>query len=157
MAMLHSSTFLIRRAALLGPLGLVDEQAPGSHNEDWDLLLRAARIRPITHLDDALVAVRWGSTSMFTRAWPARIDSLRWMLAKHPEIRGSAVGYARVLGQLAFGYAALGQRREALRHCRQAIRTRWREPRAYLAAAVAARVLSPRVVLELLHRRGHGI
>src|SRR5438477_7987697 len=42
MAMLHASTFLIRRAALLDPerLGLVAEDAPGSQNEDWDLLLR---------------------------------------------------------------------------------------------------------------------
>src|SRR3982751_3689989 len=48
MAMLHASTFLIRRAALLDPerLGLVAEDAPGSQHEDWDLLLRDARRAP---------------------------------------------------------------------------------------------------------------
>jgi glycosyltransferase involved in cell wall biosynthesis len=34
MAMLHSSTLLLRRSALLGRLGLVDEEIPGSQNED---------------------------------------------------------------------------------------------------------------------------
>src|SRR5690242_12091639 len=33
---LHPSTFLIRRAALLGALGLFAEDAPGSQNEAWD-------------------------------------------------------------------------------------------------------------------------
>ncbi len=47
MAMLHSSSFLIRRAALAEDgIGLVAEDAPGSQNEDWDLLLRAARRAP---------------------------------------------------------------------------------------------------------------
>ncbi len=157
MAMLHSSTFLIRRASLLGELGLVDESAPGSHNEDWELLLRASRDRPITHVDEPLVAVRWGSASMFTRAWHERITSLEWVLDKYPEIRGSAVGYARVLGQIAFARAALGQRRAALRCCLRAARIRPREPRTYLAAAVALRLATPRFVLGQLHRRGHGV
>ena len=43
MAMLHSSSFLVRREALHSEaIGLVAEDAPGSQNEDWDLLLRAA-------------------------------------------------------------------------------------------------------------------
>src|SRR5207247_8444834 len=65
MAMLHASTFLIQRAALLDPhrLGLVAEDAPGSQNEDCDLLLRAARRGPVRHLGRPLVRVRWGSAS----------------------------------------------------------------------------------------------
>jgi glycosyltransferase involved in cell wall biosynthesis len=43
MAMLHASSFLIRRErSRPTALGLVAEDAPGSQNEDWDLLLRAA-------------------------------------------------------------------------------------------------------------------
>ena len=52
MAMLHSSTFLIRRASLLDGIGLVNEAAPQSQNEDWDLLLRASARRDIVHVDD---------------------------------------------------------------------------------------------------------
>jgi hypothetical protein len=94
---------------------------------------------------------------MFARAWQARIDSLEWILSGYPEIRGSAVGYARVLGQIAFAQAALGRRRTALHTCLRAARVRPREPRLDLAAVVALRLASPRLVLELLHRRGHGI
>ncbi|HEU4346574.1 MAG TPA: glycosyltransferase family A protein, partial [Actinoplanes sp.] len=55
MAMLHSSSFLVRREALTdGAIGLGAEDAPGSQNEDWDLLLRAARRAPIVHLDEPL-------------------------------------------------------------------------------------------------------
>ncbi len=97
MAMLHSSTFLIRRTALLGDLGLVDEQAPAGQNEDWDLLLRASALHPIAHLDEPLVTVLWGSTSLFATAWDSKIAGLEWVLAQHPDIRSSRVGYARVL------------------------------------------------------------
>jgi len=57
LAMLHSSTFLLRRAALLDGIRLLDESIPGSQNEDWDLLLRAARRQPIRHVDEPLVRV----------------------------------------------------------------------------------------------------
>ena len=45
--MVHSSTYLVWRGALLDGIGLVDETIPGSQNEDWDLALRAARRHPI--------------------------------------------------------------------------------------------------------------
>ena len=38
----HSSTFMIRRSAALGDLGLIDEEIPGGYYEDYDILLRAA-------------------------------------------------------------------------------------------------------------------
>jgi len=155
MAMLHSSTFLIDRAALID-IGLVDEHAPGSQNEDWDLLLRAARQRPIVHVDEPLVRVHWSARSYFSRDWETKISSLEWMLDRHPDIKTSAVGAARVYGQIAFGHAAAGARREAWRWSMRAIRTRWREPRAYLALAAAGGV-SADWVLAQLHRRGRGV
>ncbi len=97
MAMLHASTFLVRRAALLDPqrLGLVAEDAPGSQNEDWDLLLRAARRGPIRHLDRPLVRVRWGTTSHYAYEYATKISSLRWMMNRHPEIAGCPPGAGR--------------------------------------------------------------
>ena len=65
MAMLHSSTFLIRREALLDSIGLVDERIPGGQNEDWDLLLRASSASPIAVVDQPLVRVRWGRASHY--------------------------------------------------------------------------------------------
>ncbi len=157
MAMLHSSTFLARRLALTGGLGLVAEEAPGSQNEDWDLLLRAAKRAPIVHVDEPLVRVLWASTSHFAYEYATKISSLRWMMSRHPEIRGCRPGAARVYGQLACWSAASGNRRDALMFTRKAVRNNWREPRAAIAIAAATGVVSVDRVLGALHRRGHGI
>jgi glycosyltransferase involved in cell wall biosynthesis len=157
MAMLHSSTLLLRRAALLGPLGLVDEQIPGSQNEDWDLLLRAAALRPVQHVDEPLVTVRWGRSSYYSRNFRTLVDSLEYMLERHPGIAGDDRGAARVYGQLAFGSAAMGERRSALGWAGRAVARRWSEPRALLAVAVASGVLRPERVLSVLNARGRGV
>lgn len=156
MAMLHSSTFLARRAALLDA-GMVDESAPAGQNEDWDLLLRFSRKAPIVHVDEPLVAVQWGGTSMFAEAWQSKIDGLNWILRQHEDIRGNRVGYARVLGQIAFAQAALRHRRDAMRTASRTIRTRWREPRGYLTMIAASGIVPPSQILRVLHRRGHGV
>jgi glycosyltransferase involved in cell wall biosynthesis len=157
MAMLHSSTLLLRRSALVGWLGLVDETIPGSQNEDWDLLLRAAEKAPIQHIDEPLVRVLWGRSSYFSRQWQSRVESLEWMLERHPRIADDDTGAARVFGQLAFGSAAIGRRRQAVQWAGRATRRRWREPRAFLALAVAGGVVSPEAVMSFLHRRGRGL
>ncbi|MCF6744349.1 glycosyltransferase family 2 protein [Blastococcus sp. KM273128] len=157
MSMLHSSTLLLRRSALLGPLGLVDEGIPGSQNEDWDMLLRAAALAPIPHVDEPLVRVLWGRSSHFARQWRTRVESLTWMLQRHPAIAADRVGAARVYGQLAFGHAALGQRRDAARWAARALRRRVAEPRAFLALTVATRLVPADTVMAVLHRRGRGV
>jgi hypothetical protein len=136
MAMLHSSTFLAARGALLDGIGQVAEDAPGGQNEDWDLLLRASRRQPIVHCDELLVAVRWGRASVFATQWETKIASREWMLDRHPDLRSSAVGLARVYGQIAFAHAALGRRGPALRSAWRSARIRPAEPRGYLATNV---------------------
>lgn len=159
MAMLHSSTFLVRREALCDParIGLVAEDAPGSQNEDWDLLLRAARRAPVVHVDTPLVRVLWGRTSHYAYEYATKISSLRWMLARHPEIAGCRPGAARVYGQLACWAAASGNRRDAWHWTRQAVRHHWREPRAVIALAAITGAVRVETVLAALHRRGRGI
>jgi glycosyltransferase involved in cell wall biosynthesis len=159
MAMLHASSFLIRRAALVDDdgLGLVAEDAPGSQNEDWDLLLRAAKRGAIRHVDEPLVRVSWGRTSYFAYEYDTKVASLRWMLARHPEIGRNGPGAARVFGQLACWSAANGDRGAALQYARQAVRSNWREPRAAIALAALSGVVRVEDVLGALHRRGRGI
>jgi glycosyltransferase involved in cell wall biosynthesis len=159
MAMLHSSTFLARRAALTDPdrIGLVAEDAPGSQNEDWDLLLRAAGRAPIVHVDRPLVRVRWGRRSYYANEYATKIDSLRWMLARHPALRACRPGAARVYGQLACWSVASGDRRAAWRWARQAVRHHWREPRVAIALAAISGAVRVETVLAALHRHGRGI
>lgn len=159
MSMLHSSSFLVRRAALTDSsrLGLVAEDAPGSQNEDWDLLLRAARRSPIVHVDQPLVRVLWGRSSHYAYEYATKISSLRWMMARHPEIRGCAPGAARVYGQLACWSAATGNRGDAWRWSKEAMRANWKEPRTAIALAAMTRAVKVENVLSALHRRGRGI
>jgi glycosyltransferase involved in cell wall biosynthesis len=158
MAMLHSSSFLIRREALTSDgIGLVAEDAPGSQNEDWDLLLRAARRAPIVHLDEPLVRVLWGRTSHYAYEYATKISSLRWMMQRHPEISGCRPGAARVYGQLACWSAATGNRSEAWRFSKEAVRANWREPRTAIALAAMTGAVKVENVLSALHKRGRGI
>lgn len=157
MSMLHSSTFLFRRESLLGPIGLVDEEVPGSQNEDWDLLLRASALAPVVHVDEPLVVVVWGSASFFSRTWETKVSSLHWMLQRHPDIGEDKKGAGRVYGQIAFGEASQGHRRLAAQWAGRALQqdpTQWR---AVAAMAVAAGLLRGDQVLNTLHKFGRGV
>jgi glycosyltransferase involved in cell wall biosynthesis len=157
MVMVHSSSYLVRRAKLIDGIGLVDETIPGSQNEDWDLALRAARRHPIVFVDQPLVRVAWGRTSYFAQQWESKIDGLLWMLDRHPDIGSCRPGAARVYAQLSFFYACLGSKAEAWRWTKRALRNNWRERRVPFAAVVAAGLLSGETVLRHLNARGHGI
>ncbi|WP_029767708.1 glycosyltransferase family 2 protein [Haloglycomyces albus] len=156
MMMLHSSTFLFRRSSLLNGLGLIAEDAPGSQNEDWDILLRAARRRTISHVDSAYVLVNWAGSHFETR-WDTKISSLKWILDRHPEIHGCPEGAARVYGQLACWHAAIGDRKTALKWATRATRYYPREPRAAIALAATTGVVTIPGVMASLHKRGKGI
>ncbi|MDQ2810900.1 MAG: glycosyltransferase [Actinomycetota bacterium] len=157
MVMVHSSTYLMWREALTEGIGLVDETIPGSQNEDWDLVLRAARRHPIVHVDEPLVRVVWGASSHYTREWQTKADSLHWMLQHHPEIAACRPGAARVYAQLSFAYACLRQRGDAYRWAWRALRSNWHERRVPFALAVAVGIVPGDTVLRQLNGRGHGI
>jgi glycosyltransferase involved in cell wall biosynthesis len=156
MVMVHSSTYLARRAALL-EVGMVDEEIPGSQGEDWDLALKLARRHPIVNVDQPFVRILWGRTSYYAQAWETKVAALHWFLDRYPEIGRSPVGGARVYGQLAFGYACVGRRRAALRWAARAFRANWKERRVPFALAVASGLVSGDRVLRALHARGRGI
>ncbi|MEV4659976.1 glycosyltransferase [Micromonospora sp. NPDC049301] len=157
MTELHPSTFLIRAAALRDGFGLVDEEIPGSYAEDYEFLLRAARSAPLINLRTPSVLVRWHKRSYFAQRWDTISEALQWLLQRYPEFGGQPAGEARVTGQIAFARAASGDPRGALRWARRTLRRNPREPRAYLALAVAGRVVRADAVLRTLHKRGRGI
>ncbi len=152
----HPSSVMVRRDALLGPIGLVDEDLPGSYAEDFDWILRAASAGRIAVVERDLVNVRWGQ-SLFSRNWQMIIDAVDYLLAKHAVLRNSRQGRARLLGRRAFALAALTKRRQALGQAWETIRLSWRERRSYLAIAVALRLVSAERLMAYAHKRGHGI
>jgi glycosyltransferase involved in cell wall biosynthesis len=153
---LHPSTFVFRRS-LLDEIGLVDEELPGSHCEDYDLLLRAAEKAPVLALQQTLVDVLWHEQSFFAERWQVISEALRYMLAKYPALRTDAAGRARIEAQIAFAEAALARRREAYRFSYRALRGNLAERRAYLALAVASRVIPAQSIVRAANRRGRGI
>ncbi|GAB3207524.1 glycosyltransferase [Marinactinospora thermotolerans] len=153
---LHPSTFVIRRDAMVHGCGTVSEEIPGSYGEDYELLLRLARRAAIRNVPEVGVRVLWHPRSHFTGRWQTISTALRWLLTEYPEFRLVRAGYARVAGQIAFAEAAAGRRRAALAWAAATLRARPREPRAYLALAVACGV-SPNAVLRALHLRGKGV
>ncbi len=154
---LHPSTFLLVRDRLVAEVGLVDEQIPGSYAEDYEFLLRAARVAPVVHVPEVLVDVLWHQRSYFASRWETIETALTWLLERYPEFDAVPAGKARVLGQIAFAQAARGHRTGAVRTAARTAVLNPREGRAYLALAVASRAVGPDRVLAALHRRGRGI
>lgn len=149
-------TFVLRRDAL-SEIGLLDEQVPGSSGEDYDFLLRAARIGPIGAVRQPLVDVFWHQQSFFAQHWQTIADSLEYLLGKHPELAADPQGRARIEGQAAFAHAALAHRAAAWRASFRALRGNPLERRPYLALAVAAGIIPASSIVRLANRRGRGI
>jgi glycosyltransferase involved in cell wall biosynthesis len=154
---IHPSTILVRREALLGTIGLIDERLPGSYGEDYEWLLRAARVAPVLVVPQPLVRVYWHATSFFAGRWQTIIEAITYLIDKHPELRRDLTGMARLEGQLAFAHAALGQRGVARRWATRALRHNWRERRGYVALAVSARLVRAETVLRLANSKGRGV
>ena len=152
----HPSTVLVRRAALLGPIGLVDEQIPGSYGEDFDWIIRAVQAGTVAVVQAPLVRVMWGQ-SLFSSKWPTIVEAIDYVLAKHPIFHEDRRALARLYGRRSFALAAMGRRVDALRGAAKTVALSPREGRAVLATAVALRVVSAERLMDLAHRRGHGI
>ena len=152
----HSSTLVLRRDAFVGEIGFVDEEIPGSYGEDYDLLLRAAHVGPLVSVPRPLVDVHWES-SFFSDRWQTIVPALEYQLRKHPELRRHPRNLSRMLGRMAFAYAASGQAGDARRWARRSIRLDWRQPRGYLAYLITAGLLKPATVARVANSLGKGV
>jgi glycosyltransferase involved in cell wall biosynthesis len=152
----HPSTVMVRRDALLGPIGLVDEELPGSYGEDFDWIIRSAQAGGFAVVAEPLVKVRWGQ-SMFSQRWQTIVDSIDYSLNKHSVFHEDPQALGRLYGRRAFALAAMGRTRPALRQAWRTVRVNPRERRAYLAGAVALHLVSAERLMKIAHNRGHGI
>ena len=154
---IHPSSILVRRTAMIDAIGIVDEAMPGSYGEDYEWLLRAAGRAPIRVVSEPLVKVHWHRSSFFADRWSVIVESIQYLLEKHPEFAAEPRGLARLYGRLAFANAAMGERSEARRWAWKSLRLNPRDHRAYLALGVSWRFVSADRLMRLAHRRGKGI
>jgi glycosyltransferase involved in cell wall biosynthesis len=154
---LHPSTIVVDREALLGRIGLVDEAIPGSYAEDYEWLLRAARVEPIATVHAPLARIHWHESSFFAARWETIVSALTYLLERYPEFESERAGLARICGQIAFASAGCDRASDARAWARRALRLSPFQPRAYLALAVSVGVLNPDQVLRLAHTFGRGI
>lgn len=156
MTEVHPSSWLVDRLWLTERIGLVDEEIPGSYAEDYDLMLRTARVCPIAVASEPLVRVWWHGASFFFERWKTIDEALAYLLAKYPELGLEPEGLIRIQGQRAVAQAAMGQRRRALATIGGILRLRRWEKRIPVALAVVAGV-PPGALLAAAHRFGRGI
>ncbi|HEV7848505.1 MAG TPA: glycosyltransferase [Mycetocola sp.] len=154
---LHPSSFLIRRHDLESRLGTIDEDIPGSYGEDYDLLLRAAKLAPVVAVPEPLVIVHWDRASFFSEKWESIVGGLSYLLEKHPEFDRTSRGKARIQGQVAFAYAALGQVKDARHWASATLRNDRRQLRGYAAYAIASRLLPAGLIVSAINSRGRGL
>lgn len=152
---LHSSTLMMRRDAF-AKAGRYDEDLPFGYAEDYDWVLRAAKVGHVGVVIEPLADIRKDVQSWFRERAENTANALRHLLATHPELRASRRGSARILGQIAYAEACLGRRGDSLRTVGSAL-LRWPfAPHAYLALTQATVGLDPRVTLKAarVFRRG---
>lgn len=156
-AELHPSSFLIRRTDLLERAGLVDEQVPFSYGEDYELMLRLARLGPIATVPEPLTTVYWNRQSHFSTRWEGIAAGLTYLLERFPEFDRDRTGRARLRGQVAFAHAADRRTALALRWALATLRDDPRQLRAYAALGVACRLVSAETLLSRVNARGRGL
>jgi hypothetical protein len=153
---LHSSTLLVRRA-VFDQVGGYDEALPTSYAEDYEFLLRAVEVGRIGVINTPLASIRKYNASWFRERAEVVADALEYLLATHPQIAESRPGHARVLGQIAFARATMGQRKRALVLAGRAF-ARWPvAPHAALAVVHVVTGIDPLVLLSSVRKAGRGI
>jgi glycosyltransferase involved in cell wall biosynthesis len=129
---LHSSTLVMRREAY-DRAGCYDEELPYSYAEDYDWVLRMAKVGEVGLIAQPLADIRRNGTSWYQGGSEKVRAGLEYLLAKHPDFARSRRGHARLLGQIAFASSSLGDRGPALRLTLKSI-TQWpMSPHPYIA------------------------
>jgi glycosyltransferase involved in cell wall biosynthesis len=153
---LHSSTLVMRRDAF-AKAGTYDEDLPGGYAEDYDWVLRAARVGKVGAVVEPLADIRKDVPSYYRGRAERTCVALEHFLDKHTEIKSSARGHARMLGQIAFARSSSGDRLGGLRYACRAL-VRWPlSPYAYMALAHTAIGVSPERLARGARLFGRGI
>lgn len=153
---LHSSTLVMRREAF-AKAGRYDEDLPHGYAEDYDWILRAARVGQVGIVTQPLADIRKNAQSWYAGKAANTASALEYMLAKHPDIAASPRGHARMLGQIAFARSCMGDRGVALSYAMKAL-AKWPvSPYPYMALAQITTRVHPRHVQRAARLLGRDI
>jgi glycosyltransferase involved in cell wall biosynthesis len=153
---LHSSTLMMRRDAF-AKVGRYDENLPNGYAEDYDFVLRAARVGRVGVVCEPLADIRKDGQSYYRGRAENTSVALRAFMAKHTDIQGDRRGHARMLGQLAFAESSLGHRSFATKLALKSL-VRWPfSPHPYVAFLQITTRLEPARIARLARRFGRGM
>jgi glycosyltransferase involved in cell wall biosynthesis len=153
---LHSSTLMMRRDAF-AKAGQYDETLPHGYAEDYDFVLRAARVGRVGVVREPLADIRKDGQSYYRGRAENTTVALRAFLAKHTDIASDRRGHARMLGQLAFAESSIGHRTVATQLALRSV-ARWPfSPHPYVALLQITTRLEPARIARLARRFGRGM
>lgn len=153
---LHSSTLMMRRDAF-AKAGQYDEKLPHGYAEDYDFVLRAARVGRVGVVREPLADIRKDGQSYYRGRAENTTVALRAFMAKHTDIESDRRGHARMLGQLAFAESSLGHRAVATKLALKSL-GRWPfSPHPYVALLQITTRLEPARIARLARRFGRGM
>lgn len=155
MTEVHPSATLAS-AELIAEIGDVDDTIPGGYGEDYDWLLRAARLSPFAVAPQPLVRVHWHGASFFFEKWKTIDEALEFLVEKYPEFHDQPAGLARIRGQQAIARGAMKQRGSAVSTAIETLRLKPTEKRAPVALLIAAGVPAG-TILKTAHKFGKGL
>jgi hypothetical protein len=144
---LHSSTLVMRRDAF-ARAGGYDEKLPYGYAEDYDWVLRLAKLGQLGLVTQPLADIRRNAASYYQGGSEKVAAGLEYLLAKHPDIAESRRGRARMLGQIAFAQSSLGHRGPALRYTLRSLASWPTSPHPYIALVHIATGVPPRQLLR---------
>ena len=153
---LHSSTLMFRREVftMVGPY---DEELPHGYGEDWDIVIRVARAGSVGVVTTPLASIRKDGQSYYVGRAERTVVALQVFLDRHPEITADRRGHARLLGQLGYQQAVLGDRARGAATAARGV-ARWPfSPHPYVALVQAAAGVDPSRVQKLARRLGRGM
>jgi hypothetical protein len=137
--------------------GGYDELLPQSYAEDYEWLLRVSRYGSIGVVRSPLANIKKDGQSWFRERAEVVAEALEYLLRTHPEIKASRRGHARILGQIAFAKASLGQRRDSLRWVGKSVFRYPVAPQAGLALFLLIFRADTRMLLRTARSVGRGL
>ena len=152
----HSSNLMVHRS-ILKSAGLFDESFTRASLEDYDWLLRISAHHPVFGVREPLVEVTWHPGSHYASDWETMAVAFPQLLTKHPVLSTDPSGAARLYGQIAIAEAARRNKGAAREWIVRAFRSKWHEPRTYIAFAIQLGLVDADRVNRLLRRFGRGI